>query len=356
MLRLVTVSNKETLRLKKAAWLEEKKNIQLPQVLRVNPNIVDHGIYLNGNKGLYAFQQEQYAIDQILPENLEAYYERQREFLASPEGKRFQTYKIKKLRRLHGYDVWSVDEEAVRYGGREEEERDPRAAYVDFTMGGHGKRYLFIPTIPEQSPEIWVGNTLVNPWRTIWHEFIESRSMRRGMNYQDAHTKSSENEIRAGIGQDVILPVGAFRAPAPGYCGPSTLYTYLQFLGIDAPFEEINYLCKNTQEDGTDPEKMIEALAAYGLHGIDLRNMTVEQVKKFINAGYPIIVNWQDTPDLGGGHYSILNGYHVKNNEFIFSDSSEMSGHIHMNIPEFMSKWYELEDQTERQGIIVVVP
>lgn len=62
---------------------------------------------------------------------------------------------------------------------------------VDFTMGGNGYRYKFIPT-----NEVWIDENLDEHDRgaTIVHEVAELRLMREGMPYGKAHDKASEVE------------------------------------------------------------------------------------------------------------------------------------------------------------------
>jgi hypothetical protein len=71
-------------------------------------------------------------------------------------------------------------------------------AYVHFTMGGHGRRYRFIPM-----DEIWIDDTLVPAERpaVVHHELVELRLMNgsvRGerMSYHDAHALASAAERR----------------------------------------------------------------------------------------------------------------------------------------------------------------
>ena len=64
--------------------------------------------------------------------------------------------------------------------------------YVDFTLGGHGFRYRFIPR-----GEIWIDDA-VHPAEhgaILHHEMVEVDLMRRGLAYDEAHSRASEAEI-----------------------------------------------------------------------------------------------------------------------------------------------------------------
>jgi hypothetical protein len=84
-----------------------------------------------------------------------------------------------------GATVWLVDGRAVR------DHFDP-----NFTQGGHGLRYRFIPR-----RQIWVDDAVVPSERefTVAHEAHELTLMRNGMSYDEAHEHalSVERALRA---------------------------------------------------------------------------------------------------------------------------------------------------------------
>jgi hypothetical protein len=87
--------------------------------------------------------------------------------------------------------------------------RDVRDAYhPDFTEGGHGLRYPFIPR-----REIWIDDALRVSERgaVIVHEVVELRLMRRGLSYDQAHPHASaaETEVRAGRTPEVAVALVA---------------------------------------------------------------------------------------------------------------------------------------------------
>jgi len=88
-------------------------------------------------------------------------------------------------RLLNGYSnkkvkVWIVDGEAVR-----------DLFYIDFTEGGHGYVYPFVP-----KDEVWIDDDLT-PGEikfVLLHEMHERALMSKGMKYDPAHKSSSEIE------------------------------------------------------------------------------------------------------------------------------------------------------------------
>jgi hypothetical protein len=81
-----------------------------------------------------------------------------------------------------GRDVWVVDGRTVR-----------DLAYVDFTLGGHGYRYRFIPR-----GEIWIDDAVRSLERAavLHHEAVEVALMAGGMRYEDAHRRASRAEMQ----------------------------------------------------------------------------------------------------------------------------------------------------------------
>jgi hypothetical protein len=80
---------------------------------------------------------------------------------------------IKKIGKRADLDIWVVD------GGKVRSFID-----IDFTTGGHGIRYLYIPM-----NEIWIDSATDNNEidLTILHEITEFNLMKKGTNYNDAH-------------------------------------------------------------------------------------------------------------------------------------------------------------------------
>lgn len=78
--------------------------------------------------------------------------------------------------------VWLVSGRAVR-----------DMAYVDFTLGGHGFRYRFIPR-----NEIWIDDAVRRMERRaiLHHEAIEAAHMAAGLSYDEAHGLASRAEDR----------------------------------------------------------------------------------------------------------------------------------------------------------------
>lgn len=288
-------------------------------------------------RNIYSWQEENLRIDRV--SNLKSYSARKNKFLSSKGGKKFLSYRTQKITDLNGVAVWLVDGIKIRGG--------LKAGDIDFTMGGQGYRYLYVP-----ENEIWIDNS--NAHRgdlepVIWHEYLERHLMRGGMGYDDAHALASGLEATLREGEYFILPVGTFRQTA-GLCGPAALKIVLDYYNHPATEKELAQLCQTTRA-GTVPQKIVGAAQKLGLSAYQKENLTVEEVKKIVKSGTPLIANFQLRPKKGEGHYAVIIGY--SKDVFILSDPQEDRGYREVKIKDFMKLWYELEDQTFRQGIVL---
>jgi hypothetical protein len=292
---------------------------------------------------MYQYQEHRYRIDRVY--SINEHNARKRAFLNSSVGKAFQEYKLEKWQRLHGLDYYFVDGHALNAGQVQGD--------IDYTMGGHGYRYLYIP-----SHEIWIDKRIKNTHSMIptsWHEYTERPLMAyQNMRYSDAHEIAANFENVLLDGKYFVLPVGTYRQSAPGMCGPASLKIYMDFLRWPILESYIAKKCKMIPNDGTTPESMIKAAQELKFIASEKQNYTVDEVKETIRSGFPIIANHQAEPKLGEGHYAVIIGF--TKTEFVLSDPSEDEGYVVTPIKTFMDKWYELEDETTRQGIILDIP
>ena len=148
-----------------------------------------------------------------------------------------------------------------------------------------------------------------------------------------------------------VLPVGTYRQTSVWTCGPTALKIVLNYFGKDLSESYLAKLSKTTKSGGTNPSDLVKVAKQFGLYAKDKQNLTVLEVKKNIKSGNLIIANYQYTPKFGDGHYAVIIGY--DKNKFILSDPANDSGYVIVKISDFIKLWYELEDKTVRQGIII---
>ena len=149
-----------------------------------------------------------------------------------------------------------------------------------------------------------------------------------------------------------ILPVGAFRQTA-GFCGPAALKIVLDYYQRIFTEKTLSRMCQATAA-GTNPDKIVAAAQKLGMKAYQKEKMTAEEVKKLVRQGTPVIANFQLKPKLGEGHYAVIIG--SGKDTFILADPQEDLGYREVKVKDFMELWYELEDKTTQQGIVIKPP
>ena len=289
--------------------------------------------------GMYEWQEKNYRITRV--KDVKSFRIQKIRFLNTAVGKAFLGYKLEKFANLHGIDIWFVNGDKLRSG--------VKSGDIDFTMGGHGYRYLYIP-----EGEIWIESAYKETkelMSIVWHEYLERSLMLSEMSYSNAHSFASTFEMASREGSYTLLPIGTCRQKTKFTCGPAALKITLEYFGLSASEKYIAKLSKTTETKGTDPQDLVETAKKLGFEAYQKERLTLDEVKNLIKKGIPIIANYQYAPQFGEGHYAVIIGFSKDN--FVLSDPGATEGYQVVSIKEFMKNWFELEDETYRQGIII---
>ena len=136
-------------------------------------------------------------------------------------------------------------------------------------------------------------------------------------------------------------------------CGVSALRSILLYYGIKVTEKEIEYLARSTYEHGTDTKDLIRVARYYGLRTRCSENMTLEDLKKWLDKKRPTILcvqrPWSDyyIRNMLVGHYIVAIGYDEK--YIYFEDPIQNKGYRgRIPIKEFIKRW---KDQDSNQEI-----
>jgi predicted double-glycine peptidase len=148
-------------------------------------------------------------------------------------------------------------------------------------------------------------------------------------------------------------------------CGAKALQTVMAYYGVDIREDKlINML--GTGENGTQVEEMISIAKQNGFLVEAREKMTINELKKFIDRGIPVIVvlqawaerymtlkDWQR--DYDDGHYAIVIGYEGKT--ILFEDPSSFRRTWLREI-EFLSRWHDIDERNghrfEQYGMVLL--
>jgi tetratricopeptide (TPR) repeat protein len=125
-------------------------------------------------------------------------------------------------------------------------------------------------------------------------------------------------------------------------CGPATVTMLLRTLGYDALQAEIAPDLKPRSDDkNVNPWEIESFLNQYqDLNGVYRMNGDMNMLKRFLAAGYPVIVEvwFEREPNDGMGHYRILRGYDDESGHFVANDSYEGSNQV-FSYGQFDADW-----------------
>jgi hypothetical protein len=129
-------------------------------------------------------------------------------------------------------------------------------------------------------------------------------------------------------------------------CGPTTLAIDLSYWGWKGDQHTVAAVLRPNQDDkNVSPPEMQPYLEAHGYEAVVRVNGDVETIKRFIAAGYPVMVqkglvcNEGDDHCTGWvGHYALVIGYNDARKQFTFEDSFRGSG-IKSIYRDLLAEW-----------------
>lgn len=145
-----------------------------------------------------------------------------------------------------------------------------------------------------------------------------------------------------------ILDFPEVRQATDHTCGCSALQGVLYYYGKELR-EDILAQKLQTTEEGTD----IHAIAAFAKKegfSVDMRTMSIDDIKQYINDAIPVIVDiqaWsghrhpQYRSDYADGHYVVVIGYDEE--RFIIEDPS-LINRGYLLFSEFLERWHDSID------------
>ena len=105
-------------------------------------------------------------------------------------------------------------------------------------------------------------------------------------------------------------------------CGPATVSMNLSYYGSQVKqAEAAKFLKPDSDDKNVSPHELAAFARSQGFHAINRIDGDTEQLRQFINAGIPVLIEtWLDH-DGGMGHYRLVTGYDDSTQEWIVYDS-----------------------------------
>jgi ABC-type bacteriocin/lantibiotic exporter with double-glycine peptidase domain len=122
-----------------------------------------------------------------------------------------------------------------------------------------------------------------------------------------------------------------------GYCGPASLKMVLSAYGITKSENYLAKITKSSRTKGCDEDNIVKASKILGFKGYVKPNSSIQEVKKLVEKGIPVIVDWFSPEE--AGHCSVVVGF--EKNKIILADPhfGEIKKH---KIDWFEERWFDL--------------
>jgi predicted double-glycine peptidase len=139
-------------------------------------------------------------------------------------------------------------------------------------------------------------------------------------------------------------------------CGAKALQIVMEYYGVEMREDELLKELK-TDEKGTDYTSMIALAEKNGFQVFASDGVSLEELRRFINRGYPVIVilqawadrymtleDWRASYDQG--HYAIVVDY--QNHIIVFEDPASIR-RTWLSEEEFLARWHDIDPKTREK-------
>ena len=164
-----------------------------------------------------------------------------------------------------------------------------------------------------------------------------------------------------------LIRVPLTRQNANYTCGVAALQSILGYYNFDKRLDVLSAEVKPDQEKGTNYLNIASFAKSLGFDVNIRTNMTLDELKKYIDQKRPILLAiqaWADSKSSYSsnqnedGHYVVAIGYDDKN--FYFMDPSTLGHYTYIPAEEFVSRWHDYDSYSNqtllRFGMILTKP
>jgi predicted double-glycine peptidase len=139
-------------------------------------------------------------------------------------------------------------------------------------------------------------------------------------------------------------------------CGAKALQLVMEYYGVEVREDELMKEL-NTGKEGTNYANMVSVAKRNGFEVFASNGVSFDQLKQFIDQGYPVIVivqawadrymtleDWKSSFDCG--HYAVVIGH--QDNIIIFEDPASIR-RTWMTEEEFLARWHDIDLNTHEK-------
>lgn len=141
-------------------------------------------------------------------------------------------------------------------------------------------------------------------------------------------------------------------------CESACIQSVMGYYGEDVPEDVINDALQTDPENGVDLELIKQFARSHGYSITMTADMTIEQLKSYIDQGKPVIViiqAWSSNPenyenDWADGHYVIAVGY--DDGKVYFMDPYKLGNYMYITTENFLKRWHDLDGYNENTQLV----
>lgn len=145
-----------------------------------------------------------------------------------------------------------------------------------------------------------------------------------------------------------LLRVKAFQE-TPGWCGPASLKMVLAYYGVRKSERALARLSGATRTQGVEAPALAKVARKLGFSALIKDRATLADIKKYLKAGTPVIVDWFSHDD---GHYSVVVGL---TRDTIYLQDPEIGRLRTMDIKTFKRVWFDFPGDVLRSKSAVIL-
>ncbi len=142
------------------------------------------------------------------------------------------------------------------------------------------------------------------------------------------------------------------------YCGPATLKILFSYYGINKTEEELAKMAGWDRDLGID-DKGIKATAEALGFKVKIKNYSnFQDIKKWLDKGIPVIVNWftrgrndYSDSETADGHYAVVMGL---DNDFIYLQDPEIGKMRKLKKYDFMRVWFDFKSDYIKKNELIL--
>ncbi len=145
-----------------------------------------------------------------------------------------------------------------------------------------------------------------------------------------------------------LLKVAPFQE-TPGWCGPVSLKMVLAYYGLRKSERELARLAGATRSQGVEAPALEKVARRLGFAARIKDRATLADIKKYLNKGIPVIVDWFSHDD---GHYSVVVGL---TKDTIYLQDPEIGRIRTMDTKIFKRVWFDFPGDILRSKSAVIL-